>query len=87
MTSSIAVALSVGGWELAGLFSAMVTLAGVWLRWRSQWHISEIEDEVKNGKISGDEAQRRMRFIERRAMTMIFGGLGLLVFVLFVLTV
>jgi hypothetical protein len=82
----MAFAISQGGWELAGVCSGLVTLTGVWLHWRSQWHLSDIEDAVKNGRISADEGQRRMRFVGRRAVVLIFGGLGLLAFTVLALS-
>jgi hypothetical protein len=75
--------IPIGGWELMGLLSALLTLSGVWLQWRSQSHVSDIEEAIKNGKISAEAGRRRMRRVEWRATAMIFGGLGLLVFAVF----
>lgn len=71
--------LTQDGWEWVGMLATAVTTAGVWYRWRSHWHLSDVEEDLKNDKISPDQAQRRSRWIEVRARTLIFGGLGLMV--------
>ena len=59
--------------------TGLMTLTGVWLRWRSHSHYADIEEEMKNGKIAAEEAQRRFRTVDRRAAALIFLGIGLLV--------
>jgi hypothetical protein len=65
--------------ELVGFASAAVLVAGVWLNWRRQEHIEEIEEDVKNGTRTADQAWRRMRFVNWRAQGVVFLGLALLV--------
>ncbi len=69
--------------ELLGFSGAFAMLVGVWLNWRRQEHIEEIEEHVKNGKLSAEQAWRRMRFVNRRAQAVVFIGTGLLAIAVF----
>ncbi len=69
-------------WEIVGLAALGTLLIGVWLNWRRQWDVAEIEEDVKNGKITTDQAWRRTRLVHRRATAVVIFGIGLvLVFV------
>lgn len=64
--------------ELIGLAGALAMALGVWLNWRRQEHIEEIEEHVKNGKLTTEQAWRRMRFVNWRAQAVVFLGTALL---------
>ncbi len=69
-------------WEIVGLVALGTMLVGMWLNWRRQWDIAEIEEDVKNGKTTTDQAWRRIRFVHRRATAVVVFGVALvLVFV------
>lgn len=69
-------------WEILGLVALATMLIGMWLNWRRQWDIAEIEEDVKNGKITTDQAWRRSRLVHLRATAVvIFGVVLVLVFV------
>ena len=70
-------------WEIVGLVALVTLLIGMWLNWRRQSDIAEIEEDVKNGKITTDQAWRRTRFVQWRATAVvIFGVVLVAVFVL-----
>jgi hypothetical protein len=69
--------------EVVGLAGAAATLLGVWLNWRRQEHIEEIEEHVKNGKLTTEQAWRRMRLVNWRAQAVVFAGTGLLAFAVY----
>lgn len=66
-------------WEGISASSAGVTLLGIWYAWQRQWHRADVEERLKDRKITEDQAHRQMRFIDVRAGLLIVGGMGLLI--------
>lgn len=65
-------------WEIVGLVAVAVMLLGLWLNWRRQWLIVEIEEDVKNGKITSEQGWRRNQLVNRFAPAVAFLGIGML---------
>lgn len=69
-------------WEVVGIAALGVTLVALWLNWRRTAAIAQLEEDVKNGKITPDAAWHRSRFVHRRARAALVLGVALmLVFV------
>lgn len=62
MVSPLA-ALGMRNAEWLALVGLVVTLAGVWLQWNLQWKRSDAEEAVKDGKLSAEAANRRIRWL------------------------
>lgn len=68
----------------AGLAVALVlTFAGVALQWHQNNHRMSLEERVKDGKVSEDEARRQILFYSRFAPIATVLGIALLGLVLF----
>jgi hypothetical protein len=63
--------------ELLGLVALATMLVGMWLNWQRHRHIEQIEEDVKNGKLTGEQAWRRSRFVHRRATVVVCLGMAL----------
>ena len=53
-------------------------LLGLWLNWRRQSLLADIEEAVKNNKLTEEQAWRRTRWVNRAGPLVVFVGLGLL---------
>ena len=70
-----------------GIGAAIVlTLAGMAMNWHLPRHRMSMEERVKDGKLTPDEAERRLRFFGWCAPVATLLGVGVLVVVLFDLT-
>lgn len=78
MITSLAFFFTGSAPEVIGLAGAGAMLVGVWLNWHRQDHIEEIEEHVKNGKLTTEQAWRRMRLVNWRAQAVVFIGTALL---------
>lgn len=56
----------------------MLTLAGVWLRWRLPWYEMNAEDQLKDGKLTSHQVERRVRWVRDGGRLLTLTGLGLL---------
>ena len=65
-------------WEIVGLLAVLVTLVGIWLQWHRNEHISAVEEDLKNAKITEEQAWHRMRLVNWRATVVVAAGLVLL---------
>lgn len=79
MNSLLASLLSGISLETIGLAAVLVTGAGVWLQWQRQEHVADIEEALKDGRLLPQEAERRMRWVTRRATGAVVAGVGLLI--------
>jgi len=66
-------------WEGLGATGAMIMLLGMWLAWQQQWHRSDVEERLKDRRITEEAARRQMRFIEIRAALLICVGFALVI--------
>ena len=76
--------ISTKSFSEAGLAVALVlTLVGVALHWNQPRHRMSLEELVKDGKVTADEARRQILFYERFAPVATMLGILLLGVVLF----
>lgn len=47
--------------ESLAVIGLVTTLAGVWLQWNQYWKRSDAEEALKDGKLSPESAERRIR--------------------------
>ena len=81
---SYLVFISTKSFSEAGLAVALVlTLVGVALHWNQPRHRMSLEELVKDGKVTADEARRQILFYERFAPVATMLGILLLGVVLF----
>jgi uncharacterized iron-regulated membrane protein len=78
MNARLIILASAGIREAFGLTAIVATLLGVWLQWKRQAHLAEIEESVKNGRLASDEARQRSRFVDWRAQVLVIVGMALL---------
>lgn len=69
--------------EYLGLVALATMLVGMWLNWQRHRHVERIEEDVKNGKLSGEQGWRRIRYVHRRATVVV--GLGVALVLAFVI--
>jgi hypothetical protein len=46
--------------ELAILVAAVVTLCGVWICWQAPYYRMQVEERAKDGKLTEEQARRRV---------------------------
>lgn len=61
----------------------LLAVAGMGLRVYAPRHQMATEEHVKNGKLTPDEAQRQVKFLETAATVVTLLGVGVLVYLLF----
>jgi hypothetical protein len=83
MSSPIAFLLPQYVWGALGCGGAFCALLGMWYAWQRQWHRSDVEEKLKERKVTEDQAQRQIRFIEIRAALLICAGVALVIISLF----
>jgi hypothetical protein len=70
--------------EGIGVMAAIfLSLVGMVLHWQAPRHRMAVEERIKDGKITPDEAQRQMRFYARLAPLVTAMGILVLVLILF----
>lgn len=69
-------------WEVVGLVAIVTTLLGTWFAWHRTQHRADVEDEIKDRKLSEEAASKRIRFIEFRGTFLIWFGLALVLLAL-----
>ncbi len=52
-------------WELTGICALALLVLGVWMTWRRHSVLEGLEEDVKNVKLTSDEAWRRARWVNR----------------------
>lgn len=72
------VVLSVGPQTVCVIVAILLTLAGVWLRWRLPWYEMNAEDRLKDGKLTSHQVERRVRWMRDGGRLLTLTGLGLL---------
>ncbi|MEI6861033.1 MAG: hypothetical protein WCL04_02150 [Verrucomicrobiota bacterium] len=50
--------------EQLALAAIALVAAGIWLRWRLDFYCSDAEEDVKDKKITAEQARRRIAFIK-----------------------
>lgn len=75
---TLALLLSLTRAEALGVVAVVVTLVGLWLNWRRPVHEAEIEEAVKDGKLTTEQAWRRNRWVRRRAKVVVTAGVLLM---------
>lgn len=70
-------------WECLGGAGTASTLLGMWFAWQRQWHRSDIEERLKDRRITESVARRQMQLVEIRAALLICGGFALVVVAVF----
>ena len=76
--------LATGIFDEVGVTAAIVlTLIGVTLHWYQPSHRMSLEERVKDGKITADEARRQILFYNRFAPVATLLGVAVLAVVLF----
>ena len=68
--------------ELVGLVAISMMLAGGWIRWHLSWLRSDAEEDVKDSKITSEQAERRIRRLNFYSPALVFGGVALLAIVM-----
>ncbi len=56
----------------------MLTLSGVWVRWRLPWFEMNAEELLKDGKLTSHQVERRVRWARDGGRLLTLTGLGLL---------
>lgn len=64
--------------EIVGVLAVAIMLVGVWLQWRRHDHVADVEDDIKNAKLTEEQGWRRARWIGRRANAVLVVGVLLL---------
>ena len=67
------------GWECIGGSGTITMLLGMWFAWQRQWHRSDIEERLKDRRITESVARRQISFIEIRLALLICGGFALVI--------
>ena len=62
--------------EFELLAAAAVTLLGVWLCWLAPHHRMSVEENAKDGRLTDDEARRKIRRISWAGPVVTFIGLA-----------
>jgi hypothetical protein len=75
----IAAESTVGLQTASVVVAIMLTLSGVLLRWRLPAYEMDAEDAVKDGKLTGHQLERRVRWVRDGARMLTLAGLVLLV--------
>lgn len=52
-------------WELAGICALALLVLGVWMTWRRHSLLEGLEEDVKNVKLTSEQAWRRARWVNR----------------------
>lgn len=65
--------------QLLGLAGFIISLTAVWLQWNLPYRISRLEDMVKDGRISGEVKERRIRRAQLMPMVCTLLGACLLI--------
>lgn len=66
-------------WELVGLAAVAVMLLGLWLSWRRQSLLADIEEDVKNIKLTSEQAWRKSRWVTHAGPVVIVVGMLMLI--------
>lgn len=64
--------------ESLGVVAVAVTVTGLWFNWQRPAHEMEIEEAVKDGKLTTEQAWRRVRRVRRRAKVVVAAGVLLM---------
>lgn len=59
--------------------AVLITMTGLVLRWYIPQHRMSVEERVKDGKMTEDEARRQMKFYARCAPVLTLLGMALLI--------
>jgi hypothetical protein len=65
--------------ELLGLVGFGLSLTAVWLQWNMSHTISQLEDKLKDGRITSKVMERRIRRAQLMPMICTLTGAGLLI--------
>ncbi len=72
------------GWAIGA--AILLTLVGVALNWNLPRRRMSVEEHVKDGDMTEEQARRHLRFYERFAPVVTLVGVAVLIYVLFDLT-
>ena len=66
-------------WELTGIAALVMLLLGVWMSWRRHSALEGIEEDVKNIKLTPEQAWRRTRWVNHAPPVVITVGVILMI--------
>ncbi len=66
-------------WEVTGACALGMLLLGVWMTWRRHARLEEIEEDVKNIKLTPEQGWRKVRFVNRAPPVVITLGVLLMI--------
>jgi hypothetical protein len=72
--------------ELMAVVAIPMIATGVWLHWRIAWYCSEAEEDVKDKKITEEQARRRIALLNWTWPVLTVAGLALLMLALRVIS-
>lgn len=59
--------------------AVLITLSGVWMNWRAHWYRMSAEEAMKDGKLTQDQVDLRLRVFANGSRILTLAGMGLLV--------
>ncbi len=65
--------------------AAVLTLSGVWVNWRAHVYRMSAEEAMKDGKLTHDQVDARLKLITNGSRFLTFAGMGLLIVSMFML--
>ncbi len=65
-------------WEITGLCALVMLLLGVWMTWRRHSLLEGLEEDVKNIKLTPEQAWRRARWVNHAPPVVITLGVVLM---------
>jgi len=61
------------------LVGIVLTLGGVWIRWRASDYSMSAEEAMKNRKLTSEQVFQRLILIRRSGLVLTFAGMALLI--------
>jgi hypothetical protein len=71
---------------LCFVLAVVLTLTGVWVNWRAHVYRMSAEEAMKDGKLTHDQVESRLRLITNGSRFLTLTGMALLIVSMFVLT-
>jgi hypothetical protein len=65
-------------WEITGICALVILLLGVWMAWRRNSLLEGLEEDVKNIKLTPEQAWRRARWVNNAPPVVITLGVLLM---------
>lgn len=64
------------------LIAMLITLSGAWVQWRACEYRMDVEEAMKDGKLSQRQVDQRLRLVRRGGWFLTLAGLSMFVVVL-----